>query len=83
MTDTPTQPQPITDRQRQVLDFVGEFAREHGYCASVRDVMNHMGFLSPNGAMCHLIPLRRKGYVTWEAQTARSIRLVEDCNATA
>ena len=79
MTDTatPTAPPPLTERQRQVLDFITDFADRHGYCASVRDVQLAIGAASPNGAVCHLVPLRKKGYVTWDARTARSIRPVE------
>ena len=77
MTETTQEPLPLTARQREVFDFIVDFAHRHGYCASVRDVMAAIGCTSPNGAVCHLVPLRKKGYVTWDARTARSIRPVE------
>jgi repressor LexA len=85
MTDaTPTALPLLTARQRQVFDFIVDFADRNGYCASVRDVMAAIGCTSPNGAVCHLVPLRKKGFITWEPNTARSIRPIREVlNATA
>ena len=86
MTETETQaaPRPLTKRQQEVLDFITDFATRNGYCASVRDVMAAIGSTSPNGAVCHLVPLRKKGYIAWEPNTARSIRPIREVlNATA
>lgn len=69
---------PLTDRQRDVRDFIREFRTANGYCPSVREVMRRFGFDSPNGAMSHLIPLRRKGYIQWEDGKVRTLRVVED-----
>lgn len=77
MTETTQEPLPLTARQREVFDFIVDFADRHGYCASVRDVQLAIGAASPNGAVCHLVPLRKKGFITWDARTARSIRPVE------
>ena len=77
MTTDPKTTTTLTDRQRQVLTFITDFAERHGYCCSVRDVMVSIGSASPNAAMCHLLPLRKKGFITWEPLTARSIRPVE------
>jgi len=77
MTTEPDTTTPLTDRQREVLTFVTDFAQRHGYCCSVRDVMAAIGCASPNGARSHLLPLRKKGFVTWEPLIARSIRAVE------
>lgn len=77
MTETKQEPLPLTARQREVFDFIVDFADRHGYCASVRDVQLAIGAASPNGAVCHLVPLRKKGFITWDARTARSIRPVE------
>jgi repressor LexA len=83
-TETTTEPRPLTARQREVLDFITDFATRHGYCASVRDVMAAIGCTSPNGAVCHLLPLKKKGFITWEPNTARSIRPIREVlNATA
>ena len=77
MTETLRELLPLTARQREVFDFIVDFADRHGYRASVRDVQLAINAASPNGAVCHLVPLRKKGYVTWDAKKARSIRPVE------
>lgn len=83
MTDTPAPLPPLTERQREVLTFISDFAERHGYCCSIREVMQAIGSTSPNGAMCHLLPLRKKGYITWNKSTARSIRPLEVCDAAS
>ena len=77
MTETLRELLPLTARQREVFDFIVDFAERHGYRASVRDVQLAINAASPNGAVCHLVPLRKKGYITWDEKTARSIRPVE------
>jgi len=64
---------PLTPRQREVWRWIRDFhARERIGC-SVRDVMVAFNFHSPNGAYCHLKPLRRKGWVEWRPDRANSI----------
>ena len=83
-TDTPTTRPAMTERQSEVLTFITEFADTHGYCCSIREVMAAIGCVSPNGAMCHLKPLMKKGYIAMEPNTARSIRPIQEIpNATA
>lgn len=74
---TTTEPQPITDRQREVFEFVRDFRDEKGYCCTVREIMHAFGMASPQGVMCHLHPLRRKGYVAWEDGQCRTLRPLE------
>ena len=76
--DTPTAPPPLTKRQQEVLDFITDFADRHGYNASVREVMKFMEAASPNAAMCHIVPLEKKGYIRREPNTARSIRPIRE-----
>ena len=71
---TTTEPPPITDRQREVLNFVRDFREQKGYCCTVRDIMRAFGIKSPQGVTCHLHPFRRKGYVAWEDGQARTLR---------
>lgn len=73
--------QPLTARQQKIFEFVWLFREQHGYCVSVREIMQKFGIASPNGVTCHLAALRRKGWVTWEAQQARTIRPVDATDA--
>lgn len=70
---TTTPLRPITPRQREIWQFIAAYhARERVGCG-VRDVMAHFGFVSTNSAMCHLIPLRARGWVEWRDGRANSI----------
>ena len=64
----------LTKRQRQVLDEIARFHYRHGYCTSVRELMRHFGWTSPNAVMTHLRALRRAGAVQWEPGVARTLR---------
>lgn len=70
--------QPLTNRQREVWAFVRDFRIANGFCPTVREVCKAFDFESVNGALCHLIPLRKKGYVTWQDGQARTLRVTED-----
>jgi len=73
-TKEPPPPGLITDRQREVYDWVVAFCETHGYSPTIRELCKAFGFASVNGALCHLQPLRKKGWVTWSDGQARTIR---------
>ena len=70
MTTTNSAP---TDRQLEVLDFIRERSRMAG--PTVREVMDHFGFKSVNGAVCHLRALERKGLIRRHSGQARGIEV--------
>jgi repressor LexA len=71
---TTTQPPPATDRQREILAFVRERTAICG--PTVREIMEHFGFRSPNGAMCHIRALEKKGLLRRRARQTRGIEVV-------
>jgi len=70
------EPRPLTDRQREVYDWVVEFCEIHGYSPTLRELCKAFGFSSPNAAVCHLEPLRKKGWLTWSPRQYRTLRPV-------
>ncbi len=64
---------PPTDRQLEILGFLRERSRMAG--PTVREVMQHFGFKSVNGAMCHLVALERKGLIVRHPGQARGIEV--------
>ena len=64
---------PPTDRQLEILDFIRVRSRMAG--PTVREVMDHFGFKSVNGAVCHLRALERKGLIRRHAGQARGIEV--------
>jgi SOS-response transcriptional repressor LexA len=65
----------LTPRQAQILKFIknGVLA---GNAPSVREIGNEFGIRSPNGVMCHLKALAKKGYIARTANVAHGITLV-------
>jgi repressor LexA len=71
---TSTQPT-LTPRQQEVLDFIRERTRSYG--PTIREIMAEFGFTSPNGAVCHLVALERKGLIRRHANQVRGIEVTE------
>lgn len=65
---------PLTDRQARILAFITAYVRRRGSGPSVRELMLEFGVTSPNGMLCHLHALRKKGAIVWEPKEARTIR---------
>ena len=66
----------LTQRQRRVLDFIASFVSEHGFPPTYREIAAHLGIRSTNGVNDHLRALERKGYVSRQNQSARTLRVL-------
>ncbi|MCU0705288.1 MAG: transcriptional repressor LexA [Fimbriiglobus sp.] len=53
----------LTDKQQKIFDFIRGYIQETGYPPAIRDIGNAFGIQSPNGVMCHLRALQKKGYI--------------------
>lgn len=69
--------QPLTARQQQVYDYIRERISTRGYGPTVREIGEFIGIKSPNGVVCHLRALERKGMIRRVANKSRAIELVE------
>jgi repressor LexA len=65
-----------TKRQQEVLSFI--VANLHLYSPSVRDIAAGIGVKSPNGVMCHLKALERKGLIRRRPGVTRGIEVICD-----
>jgi repressor LexA len=63
----------LTDRQRQLLDYLRQQQRESGVMPSTREIQRHFGFASQTAAMSHLRALERKGVIQRHAHKARAV----------
>jgi len=54
---------PITERQQHMLDLLVMRYRADYRPASVRELMQDAGINSPNGVICHMKALQKKGFV--------------------
>ncbi len=61
-----TATEPLTRRQAELLRFVAAHWGETGCWPPIREIMGAMGMTSPNGAVCHLRALARKGAIVWD-----------------
>ena len=68
----------LTDRQRQVYEFIRDKMRNRGYGPTVREIGREFGIRSPNGVMCHLRALERKGIINREPNLSRATQLVAE-----
>src|SRR5215218_3164970 len=66
----------LTTRQRDVFDFIREKITGRGYGPTVREIGDNFSISSPNGVMCHLKALQRKGLITREPNMSRAIQLL-------
>ena len=68
----------VTDRQRDVYKFIREKIRGRGYGPTVREIAAHFGIQSPNGVVCHLKALEKKGLIHREPNMSRAIQLAAE-----
>ncbi len=65
----------LTGRQLGILRFIHSRIVGQGYPPTVREIGDEFGISSPNGVLCHLAALAKKGFVERVGATARGIRL--------
>ncbi len=68
---------PLTYQQQAVYNLIRERITSRGYGPTVREIGEHMNIKSPNGVMCHLRALERKGMILRASNKSRAIELTE------
>jgi repressor LexA len=63
----------LTDRQKDVLDFIQREQREKGITPSTREIQSHFGFASQTSVMQYIAALERKGFLNRHARKARAL----------
>jgi repressor LexA len=66
--------EPLTARQKAVLDFISRSIERRGYPPTLREIGEHMGIRSTNGVNDHLKALEKKGYLEREDLKSRALR---------
>jgi len=67
----------LTERQREIYDFIREKIESRGFGPTVREIGEGFDIKSPNGVMCHLKALEKKGLIKRTGFRARAIQLVD------
>ena len=68
----------LTDRQRQILDFIEAQMRERGYPPSVREIGEAVGLTSPSTVHSHLATLQRYGFLHRDPTKPRALEVRYD-----
>jgi repressor LexA len=68
----------LTKKQKLVYEFLRDKIRNRGYGPTVREIGEHFEIRSPNGVMCHLKALEKKGLISREKNMSRAIHLLQE-----
>ena len=66
----------LTDRQRQILEFIQRQQETGGFTPTFREIATHFRFSSPNAALCHVQALLAKGVLKNLPGRARALQVV-------
>jgi repressor LexA len=66
----------LTERQKEIYEFIRNKIEGRGYGPTVREIGDGFDIKSPNGVMCHLKALEKKGLIKREGRSARAIQMV-------
>jgi repressor LexA len=53
----------LTDKQELIYNFIRNHIEDKGFPPAIRDICDAFSISSPNGVMCHLKALQKKGYI--------------------
>jgi len=70
--------QTLTQRQRAVYEMIRDKIVNRGYGPTVREIGEHFGINSPNGVMCHLKAIEKKGLIRRSPNKSRAIELTQE-----
>lgn len=68
----------MTKRQTQIFKFIRDLIKNRGYGPTVREIGDKFKISSPNGVVCHLRALEKKGLISRQANRSRAIQLLMD-----
>jgi repressor LexA len=54
---------PLTTKQEKIYNFIRKHIENKGFPPAIRDICLAFKISSPNGVMCHLKALQKKGYI--------------------
>src|SRR5438046_8101268 len=67
----------VTERQRDILQFIREFQRDRGVAPTHREICDRFGFSSYGTVYKHLSLLEKKGLIRRDWNQKRGVELVE------
>src|SRR5438552_4797605 len=73
----------LTERQRDILQFIRDFQKQRGVAPTHREICDHFGFSSYGTVYKHLSLLEKKGLIRRDWNQKRGVELVENDQAPA
>jgi repressor LexA len=67
-----------TERQLEIYAFIRDKIQNRGYGPTVREIGQAFDIRSPNGVVCHLKALERKGLISRGKNMSRAIELITE-----
>ncbi len=67
-------PEALTDRQREILDYISSSIDTRGFPPTLREIGLHFGIRSTNGVNDHLKALEKKGFLLRDTLKSRAMR---------
>jgi repressor LexA len=68
--------QPLTKRQREILDYLNEFIQQHGYAPSLEEIGRRFTLSSLATVHKHLTNLQEKGFIRRAWNRSRSVEVI-------
>lgn len=67
----------LTDRQKNILEFIQQFREVNGYPPTLREIGKKFEISSTFGVKRHLVALQKKGYLNIESNASRGISFLQ------
>jgi repressor LexA len=67
----------LTDRQKDILDFICQYKDENGYPPTLREIGKNFDIVSTFGVKRHLDVLEKKGFIAVLAKQSRGIAILK------
>lgn len=71
-----------TKKQREILSFIENFIKEHGYSPSYREIMVGLNYTSVATVALHVNSLIKRGHIVKRDHEARSLEVVDMSDKT-
>lgn len=65
----------LTKRQAEILEMINDCVTRNGFAPSIREIADAFQISSPNGVVCHLKALEKKGFLSRRKTKSRAIEL--------
>jgi SOS-response transcriptional repressor LexA len=79
----PKQPVRPTKKQQELLTYIADFIKEHGYSPSYREIMAGLNYNSVATVSLHVNSLIKRGHLVKRDHSARSLEVVDAPSAAA